>query len=119
MPYSSTENIVGTYENGKPIYRRKISLNNIALTGSNTFLFEDLGLTLNIDDIIDYYGIFKEYFNGNYLTTRKFPLSNLAGTQVTYLHVEQGGFTFKGNFTSSASTTRSYIIYIEYTKTTD
>lgn len=100
--YSITEKRVGTWINGKPIYRKVVHLTTVA--GVNSF-----GTISNLDELIDIKGAFTDGYNklpSNFYFNQNSYIITWINQTVLYYWCE-GYVGFNGN------------IVIEYTKTTD
>lgn len=105
--YSTEETRIGTWIDGKPLYRRVIKKDNIIVAGGGKFT--SIGLTgseLLIHQLVNGYwhGDFKE---------RNFNMSNLIVEQR-----DDGGFYIVNNI-SEVDALMDVVVILEYTKTTD
>ena len=106
--YSTTEEVIGTWIDGKPLYRK--SFNYTATTGE--VIVADLS-SLNIDTVCHMYGNFKD---GNALIESiPFYLHN-AYTVVPFYKLADKSLRLTVNI---ANLTGTGVVIIEYTKTTD
>ena len=104
--YSTEEQVVGTWINGKPIYEKVINVENFII-GDNEIPLE------NLDTIINYSGslILTDYANYK----RVFPyIQNNNTSKVVINHYNETKFVV-----ASAFTCNTINIIIQYTKTTD
>ena len=107
--YSTTETRVGTWTDGKPLYRKVVALSSLNQTISIT----DFNL---IDKIIDYEVVFKVYSN-NFIF--KLPDINGAYNTQTIGYFTNGTFVVQSRRElASGDFKYGYLIY-KYTKTTD
>lgn len=118
--YSTEETVIGTWIDGKPIYRKVFNL-NIPHTSTQSSSYQ---LPVNIPylkNIITHYGFYRAdfYLTPNTLSPRTIPQSNMFiyayDSQNTNVPAENRNFYF------SLQTTSDYIIsvIVEYTKTSD
>ena len=111
--YSTSETMIGTWTNGKPLYRKIITgtLNQTA-TGTNTNTDISTGIS-NAGIVL----IKNAYFinNDRYIPI---PYFTNSGNSVRMIPVADGGaITITNNYSSYGGST--VIIILEYTKTTD
>ena len=105
--YSYNETVIGTWVNGKPIYRK--AFNYTATTGEITVA--DLS-SFNIDTICNMYGNFKE---GNIVEAIPFYLHSQY-TVAPHYNLKDKCLKVTTNIANSSCTG---VVIIEYTKTTD
>ena len=106
--YSTSEKIVGTWIDGKPIYRRILSGTKTSGTALN---FPTIS---NIAEVISLNGILKSDSGMNYYHIPSYNESNI----YTTLECSSSGVV-KVNASASGYSNGLVIIFIEYTKTTD
>lgn len=107
--YSTTEQRIGTWIDGKPLYKRTFDISNI--TSSNTNLVNLY--SYNIDNIIKISGFVKA--SDGYIL----PMS-LTDSSSNYAVILYNGTYLRGRCTfGSGGTVTSAYVTIEYTKTTD
>ena len=99
--YSEDEVIIGTWINGKPIYRKVI-------TGT---IATDTVIDSNADDLIAQGGEIIDTYN------TKFPFPRVYGTNEIQFRYTGGALKFIA--ADSSITVSSYKVWVEYTKTTD
>lgn len=105
--YSTTEEVVGTWIDGKPLYRKVVKGN---ITSANQILFV---VNANIDTMVFISGY--DYADGKYY----FPF-NYAQTGSTYKSIFYKKDTDTIEFRSdSYNPGEVYVVVLEYTKTTD
>lgn len=109
--YSTTEQRIGTWIDGKPIYRKVLEFNNVptGLTQKNH------GIS-NLDKLINYSGY---YYNSTwgYNPIPAVPSDNISGYGIGIGDFKSTTFYFNiGNLRSS---TNEIKLIVEYTKTTD
>lgn len=109
--YSEEESIIGTWKDGKPIYRKIVSVNNITISKDASI---PTGIT-NLKDLVSLKGIYKNT-NGGIIAT--YPLTQNTGTILGCVYY-QGNIGFIGNEVYSPASGRIHTFILEYTKTTD
>ena len=109
--YSTMEQKIGYWIDGKPIYRKVIILNNFAIA-DNVVYNHNIS---NIDTIVYTRGI--TYVTTSY-ATMSYPTVAHSGAALNY-YVTRTQLLFGGTDTWSANQNRYHIFTIEYTKTTD
>ena len=108
--YSTTETNTGkVWIDGKTIYRRVMTYNNVAV--SNGTQFADR-VSSQIDTVTSLQGMMKEETN-----QRMLPLISAAGKTNGIRISADGYIVWSGDDTWSAENTRTYYIIVEYTKT--
>lgn len=110
--YSETEQIVGTWIDSKPIYKKTVKFLNQALVGGDNNL--NLGIS-NIDSVVEC----KAYITNSAHTTIR-PINSwggTAGSQLLYIITPSSG-TFD-IVTQTAWSSPNIYITLFYTKTTD
>ena len=106
--YSTTETVIGTWINGKPIYRRVIQIANPQT--SNT----DYGVISGVmSDLVNLYG----YMKGSNGAMTPIPQTDSSSTY-SVLFVQANG-TLRGRFSYIGVVPTSVYVVAEYTKTTD
>ena len=105
--YETTEQVVGTWIDGKPIYRKVF--NNISLPKTAVLTSLNVGTISNPDKIIDMKGIMTSDLNVSYTgyvsnLVAMCPYINISDVKVEYIFERDGT---KG------------LVIVEYTKTTD
>lgn len=113
--YSTTETVIGTWINGKPLYRKIISVLVAANTTSNTPL-SDEGIN-NPDIIIINTGKSVSHYNIN-VVGGAYNNPNYYSTTTDFGNVYVDG-NKSLNIVNRSSGQRQYYICLEYTKTTD
>ena len=108
--YSTTEQVVGTWIDGKPIYRKVIDTGTLPNATSKSV---PTGIS-NLENIISFKGI---AYNPNSSTFIPLPYPSVASSQTIMLYFSNGNINFLSQYNFSIYT-QSYIV-IEYTKTTD
>lgn len=110
--YSTTEHVVGTWIDGKPIYEKTFEYNNIKIGngGANLPIDVSIKMLLNVE------GLLYATADG---ASMPFPITSNSG--VCGLRHIGGNLYLKQNGTDSwgAATTRSLYLTLRYTKTTD
>lgn len=109
--YSTTEQVVGKWINGKPIYRKVVNATKIS---GSTLLIPIK--ELNIDTI--FFDRTHSYIVTTSAIVYPFPY-NYANTSDTYTACERDGNNIKINSSEGAYSNGQIILVIEYTKTTD
>ena len=106
--YSTEEQVVGTWIDGKPIYRKCVIAN--ATISGGQFLTQ---ITLpNFDSLVRIFGRCKENSNWYQIPTT----FDSSWRYIAYLNINGSIYNLSTIF--SSQTTNTYI-FIEYTKTTD
>lgn len=105
--YSTNETKIGTWIDGKPIYRKTFNVTSV--TNTNSDLVDISGL--NVDNMVKLYGI----INGTYLSM-PMPLTD---SSQNYNVILKSGTKIRGRVSWGSGTFVSCYITIEYTKTTD
>jgi hypothetical protein len=106
--YLTTETVIGTWYNGKPIYRKVIQITNPQT--SNT----DYGVVSNVmRDLVNLHG----YMKGNTGALIPIPQTDSSSTY-SVLFVQPNG-TLRGRFSFAGAAATSVYVTVEYTKTTD
>lgn len=118
--YSTEETVVGTWIDGKPIYRKVIVSNNVTIPKSGSFFMQ---IGASIQDYVSKHIMAKESSNGVF---RELPLvHNVAvGNQsmVALYNNEHTGSPNTLEISQGSSVARTFskvIAILEYTKTTD
>ena len=112
--YSTTEQVVGTWIDGKPIYRKALSFNNQAL---NTSVSLNTGIN-NMKNCIKMSMLFNDASTGISMSS---PLISSDNTSLLEAILLNSGakIGFRGTDQWGATTSRTVLFVIEYTKTTD
>ena len=110
ISYSTTEKVVGTWIDGKPIYRKVVNFGALPNATSKSVAHN----ISNIAMITDIRGVALNPSTNTYLTL---PYATTTATQNLQLYVNLTNITANTGFNLSIYTT-TYII-LEYTKTTD
>ncbi len=113
--YSTTEQVIGTWIDGKPLYRKVITGN---LTGETTnYNYAEFYLPTTIETLVRLNGSMKTN-NSNAHWVKSLPANAI---DINYFYNEGTGRTrlYGTNKTEMPITTTSYIVIAEYTKTTD
>lgn len=111
--YSTNEHVIGTWIDGKPLYRKSVSFNNVAVSKNVTLAH---GIS-NADKIIHKKGVFI-VDDGTTFESRDYPLVSYSGAMLGFL-ANKTNIVFAGDDSWSANANRSHIFTLEYTKTTD
>ena len=109
--YSTTETVIGTWIDGKPIYRKVLEFNNVP-TGVTQ---RNHGIS-NFDKLINYSGY---YYNS---TWGYIPIPAVTSDNITGYGIGVADFkstTFWFNIGNLRSSTNEIKLIVEYTKTTD
>lgn len=104
--YSTEELKIGTWVNGKPIYRKLYIFEDFRMPGMSTVAAIDIPID-EVDTLIDTESTFQ-------YTSGKIPLNNYLGS----IFIESSSMMFKQNYTSKNETGTLYVS-LKYTKTTD
>lgn len=110
--YSTTEQVVGTWINGKPIYRKTLSVTGGLSFNSHKFAFNhnigNFGMPISVTGVL-YDTLNKNYFCLPYITTSEANIMLYCSpTQIT---VEQNPY--------ENNRLKDLYVILEYTKTTD
>ena len=108
--YSTTETRIGTWIDGKPLYRKVFTLTNIVSSTSNTD-FVDLA-SMHVKGVVHLYGIYDAVGIGQFPIPLTDSDQNYCVLFVNYAN------QIRGRFVNAAPTINAKII-IEYTKSTD
>jgi hypothetical protein len=108
--YSTAEIKIGTWVDGKPLYRKVFILNNITASTSNSDFVDLSGM--NIGDVVHLYGIYDATNVG------KFPIPLTDSDQNYCVLFVNYSNKIRGRFVNGAPSINARII-LEYTKTTD
>lgn len=110
--YSTTEQVVGAWIDGKPIYRKVVSSTSVSTGGESTIA---TGLS-NVNEYIKAEGFL--YRTNNTC----FPLSRINPNNLAYatgLYITQSDNTVRIETGSNVTNISKVIVVLEYTKTTD
>lgn len=107
ISFTETEQRVGTWIDGKPLYRKVFTISNPQSTNTN---YEDIS-SLNIKIVTHLYGYYK-----NSTGTFEIPFYD-SDTNYSVIFVSSGGY-IRGRFGTPSGITEAKVI-LEYTKTTD
>lgn len=108
--YSTSETKIGTWVDGKPLYRKVFILNNIVASTSNSDFVDLSGMY--IGDVVHLYGIYDAVNVG------KFPIPLTDSDQNYCVLFVNYSNKIRGRFVNGAPSINARII-LEYTKTTD
>lgn len=112
VDYSTEEQVVGTWIDGKPLYRKYLKLENLVGSGVFTFTFDDLGIQ-NIRDVIKY-DAYEKRTSGT-LVKLHYYASTVNPPDLSFLLIRSSDIYYY-----RVSSAIEYItVFIEYTKTTD
>lgn len=107
--YSTTEQVIGAWINGKPLYRKVINIANPQT--SNT----DYGTVANdIDECIKIYG----YAYSSGYGTHPVPQTDSASS-FSVIFIKNDNKTLRGRFSLGGGVPNKVMVIVEYTKTTD
>lgn len=106
--YSTTEQVIGKWVDGKPIYRKTFSFN----LGSTINTWSTIGTIANIKLPIRFYGMF---WNG----TVNFSIPRAYDNEDVTLYCDTGTKLFREQHNYSYANNLPVFAIIEYTKTTD
>lgn len=106
--YSTTETRIGTWTDGKPLYRKVF--NNISITSSNTDLVDTQ--SIGISEVVKIYGALSTS------TGAIFPIP-LTDSSSNYSVIFWSGYAIRGRASIGSGTLVNCWVAIEYTKTTD
>ena len=113
LKYSTDEQKVGTWVDGKPIYKKTFSFNELQSDGNEHFY--DLGIA-NIKSVTNLYGTYQFSQEDIYVPINFYNFLTKEGTYMFVSNISSTGcrITYNRNLSST-------LIYItvEYTKTTD
>ena len=106
--YSTTEKRIGTWINGKPLYRKVYSITNPSSSNTN---YADLS-SLNIDTVVHLYGYYKSS-NGTF----DIPFTD-SENNYSVMFINNSN-QLRGRIANTGSTITDTKVILEYTKTTD
>lgn len=106
--YSTSEKVIGTWINGKPLYRKVF--NNISITSSNTDLVDTQ--SMGISEVTKIYGALSTS------TGAIFPIP-LTDSSSNFSVIFWSGYAIRGRASIGSGTLVNCWVAIEYTKTTD
>lgn len=110
--YSTNETLTSkTWINGKPIYRKCITLSNVNIG----YVEQNHGIS-NVDNLISMVGTLE--YNDKIQYIPNVVCDNIAGFGAGFVDFKRSG-TFHTLFGTSISTTNTVHVIFEYTKTTD
>lgn len=113
LKYSTDEQKVGTWVDGKPIYKKTFSFNELQSDGNEHFY--DLGIA-NIKSVTNLYGTYQFSQEDIYVPINFYNFLTKEGTYMFVSNISSTGCRITYN--SNLSSTLIYIT-VEYTKTTD
>lgn len=120
--YSTDEQVVGTWIDGKPLYEKTFYFNNVLLTNDNATSGLTHGLT-NIDFAMIKNSYYRYTALDNYWHDTSIIRATYASASNTYrtsfVCGDRAFFGFLLDTQFDASDARSYIVTLQYTKTTD
>lgn len=108
--YSTTEQRIGTYTDGKPIYRKVVSGNFSAHPAGTNWNEPHTNVVSNLETIVNMTAIKNNQYSILYN-------KNMSNDYFMITYREGNGFTFAGNQATTPSD--EYVVTLEYTKTTD
>lgn len=106
--YTTAEQVVGTWTNGKPIYRRVININNPSTTNTNYVQFGD-----EFQDLVSLRGVM---FSS---TGHRVPIPQTDSSSTYAVLFVSDGNTLRGRFSFAGAVPTSVFVIMEYTKNTD
>lgn len=110
--YSTEEQVVGTWVDGKPIYKKMIEFHfEPESEGTNSYSLDVSHL--NIDSFVDLETIVKKGSNMNFSNN-----FYMADTNFTFIFYRDNSLQFRIGVDAFKETSSGYVI-LEYTKTTD
>ena len=115
--YSTTEQRIGTWIDGKPIYRRVIWFNYAQVPSNATIVLADTS-SWNIDMAIKIYGMlgYQAGYGTQTTTFRPMVLAS-GGTDDIRLDIDSGSLRIR-TYSNWSGWDRNFVV-VEYTKTTD
>lgn len=111
--YSTNETKIGTWIDGKPLYKKTFSFNELQSDGNEHFY--DLGIA-NIKSVTNLYGTYQFSQEDIYVPINFYNFLTKEGTYMFVSNISSTGCRITYN--SNLSSTLIYIT-VEYTKTTD
>ena len=109
--YSTSEQVIGTWINNKPLYRKVIEVNNIVLdTNTTCGNISNISKVVKIDGIITSSTGFNMSIGSIYLST---------WNRNNYVWIDSGNGDVKYNIRGDWTTINKMIVIVEYTKSTD
>ena len=112
--YSTNEIRIGTWINGKPLYRKVIKNNNQECQ-NGTYIQTNI---TNFEDIINIYGLYNSVGNEVSIPINSYVASNNY-FRLAFHNVGESIGLLEVQSSNTSSSVRKVIIVIEYTKTTD
>ena len=115
VDYSTTEQVIGTWINGKPLYEKTYSVTVPVVTTSGNWASSKYAMPTNFEYAFVNMAVIKDTAN-QYLQT---PFITLSGYIIKcYIGVENGSWVIVSSNYSGVSNCAGYVT-IRYTKTTD
>ncbi len=111
--YSTAEQAIGTWIDGKPLYEKVIVQKDMSISNAVTINTN----ILNKDELVECNGLFRD---GSNKIDIPYPLVSDDG-KILQMYVSKDGtqIGFRGNLTYSRNTNSFHIFILKYTKTTD
>lgn len=112
--YSTEELRIGTWIDGKPLYRKVIRVHNFTVSKTAEI---NTDIT-NFDKLVKISGLFENYSNSKYAP---YPIYDTDPTNLLQVYVTWDGtkIKFDGNTSWTQNPNRYHTFILEYTKTTD
>lgn len=113
--YSTTEQVVGEWIDGKPIYQKTITFSNITFDSAKQYYYSLTGLDIDKAWVVNGF-----HYGGDYVQR---PLDVLGQYKVTTWGIQNSSSPVPNSFylqsSDGTAVNRTFYITIQYTKTTD
>lgn len=117
--YSTSEKIIGTWTNGKPVYQKVINIGNLTTVSTEAHKMANVGASVDKFVKLEFYA---SYGNGH-LPLSYFAESTASGTELLPFGGENSDTTYKNQVGIAYKGSLSWILDVyciaQYTKTTD
>ena len=110
--YSTDEKRIGTWIDGKPLYRKVISTTSATTIGTET----DVATLKNVDTLVSYKGLL---YRINTIINADYAYNGAQQTSTIYVSGLSGTLTFRYHTNATTNLNATLKIIVEYTKTTD
>ena len=111
--YSTTEQVVGTWIDGVPLYEKTVVKTNVT-NGSEIKIIDYTDLSLDLKEVISFDGFYR-LINSSY----KVPLRNYDGTNYRTYAEWNGANQLQSYIKWGSATIENITVIFQYTKTTD
>ena len=121
--YSTTEHVIGTWIDGKPLYEKVLEYTNLTVINTETDTYQNISLSsLNIDFMVDIDGIWERIWGTNNKRVAKFGFYEKTSSQVIHANIRWDAASSRLQHCiviPSGQTCSWAKIIIRYTKSTD